>query len=168
MSRSRDAAFDRDPTAARPSLILDVSTRAVFQVAVLFAVWLLAAGHNRPGGGFVGGLTIAAALVLVYANGGAAALRAALPARPVTFLGVGLLFAQVTSTVPLLLGYGVLESRVFDLHLPVFGDVHVPTPLFFDIGVLLIVIGLLAKALDTLGATDPSENLGTGPTGGRS
>lgn len=157
MTAPRDAAFDAEPTAARPSLILDVSTRAVFQAAILFAVWLLAAGHNRPGGGFVGGLTISAALVLVYANGGAQALRAVLPVQPVTFLGVGLLFAQATATVPLLAGQGLLESRLIDLHLPLFGDIHVATPLFFDIGVLLIVVGLLAKALDTLGAADPDD-----------
>lgn len=151
----RDSAFDRELGQTAPSLILEVSTRAIFHAAVLFAVWLLAAGHNRPGGGFVGGLTISAALVLTYATGGSHALRQALPLRPVTFLGVGLLVAQAAAFVPLLLGGSVLQSAVIERHLPLFGDVKLATPLFFDVGVLLIVIGLVAKALDTLGAVDP-------------
>lgn len=147
---------DREPTATAPSLILDVCTRAVFHAAVVFAVWLLAAGHNRPGGGFVGGLTLSAALVLTYAGGGSPALRRALPVRPLTFLGIGMLTAQATAAVPLLFGRNVLESAAVTVHAPLFGAVKVTTALFFDIGVLLIVVGLVAKALDTLGAADPT------------
>lgn len=150
-----DSAFDRAAGQAEPSLILDVCTRAVFQAAVVFALWLLAAGHNRPGGGFVGGLTISAALVLAYASGGSHGLRRALPLRPVTFLGIGMLVAQAAAVVPLLFGAGVLESAALPLHLPLFGEVTLVTTMVFDIGVLLIVIGLVAKALDTLGAVDP-------------
>lgn len=145
----------REPSQTRPSLILDVSTRAVFHAAVVFAVWLLAAGHNQPGGGFVGGLTLSAALVLIYAGGGSPALRRVLPVQPLTFLGVGMLVAQAAAGVPLLLGGSVLQSAAVTLHAPVLGEVKVTTTLFFDIGVLLIVLGLVAKALDTLGAADP-------------
>lgn len=150
-----DSAFDRAPGQTAPSLILEVCTRAVFHAAAVFAVWLLAAGHNRPGGGFVGGLTISAALVLAYASGGSHALRQVLPVRPLTFLGAGMLFAQAAAVVPLLLGANVLESSILPLQLPIFGQVKFVTPLVFDIGVMLIVIGLVAKALDTLGAVDP-------------
>lgn len=152
-----DSAFDRAPGQATPSLILDVCTRAVFHAAAVFAVWLLAAGHNRPGGGFVGGLTIAAALVLAYASGGSAQLRAVLPVAPLTFLGAGMLIAQAAAFVPLAFGASVLQSSAITVGLPLFGDVKFVTPLIFDIGVLLIVIGLVAKALDTLGAVDPSN-----------
>lgn len=156
----------REPSDTRPSLILEVSTRAMFHAAVVFAVWLLAAGHNRPGGGFVGGLTLSAALVLIYAGGGPPALRRALPARPLTLLGLGMLVAQATAVVPLLFGRSVLESAVATFQLPVVGAVKVTTTLFFDIGVLLIVLGLVAKALDTLGAADPTgEPDATSPSG---
>lgn len=153
-----DRAFDRAPGQGEPSLILEVSTRAVFHGVVVFAVWLLAAGHNRPGGGFVGGLTISAALVLAYASGGSHALRQVLPVRPLTFLGVGMLLALAAASVPLLLGASVLQSAVVPLDLPLFGPVKLVNPLVFDVGVLLIVIGLVAKALDTLGAVDPHDD----------
>lgn len=157
----------REPSESPPSVILAVSTRAMFHVAVVFAVWLLAAGHNRPGGGFVGGLTLSAALVLIYAGGGSPALRRALPARPLTFLGLGMLLTQATAVVPLWFGRGLLESAALTFHLPVFGAVKVITTLFFDIGVMLIVLGLVAKALDTLGAADPTgEQDATMPSGG--
>lgn len=150
-------------TAGRPSLILQVSTRAVFHAAVVFAIWLLAAGHNRPGGGFVGGLTIATALILTYATAGPTGLRTALPVSPLTLIGLGLLLAQATATIPLLLGGGVLQSAAVEVVLPVFGDVKLTTPLLFDLGVLLIVTGLVAKTLTTLGAVDPVDASPTTP-----
>lgn len=160
--RAPEEAFDRNPLATRPSLILEVSSRAVFHAAMVFAIWLLAAGHNRPGGGFVGGLTIASALILTYASGGSKGLERALPAPPLTFIGIGMLLAQATAVVPLLLGGSVLQSAAFEYDLPLFGAVKLTTVLFFDIGVLLIVMGLVAKALDTLGGADPAD-VGEGP-----
>lgn len=157
-----DSAFDRQPGQAVPSLILEVCTRAVFHAAAVFAVWLLAAGHSRPGGGFVGGLTISAALVLAYTGGGSRALRAVLPVQPLTFLGVGMLVAQAAAFVPLLLGRNVLQSATATGELPLFGSVTLTTTLLFDIGVLLIVIGLVSKALDTLGDVDPGADPGQG------
>ncbi|CAN5442594.1 hypothetical protein BH23ACT9_BH23ACT9_35670 [soil metagenome] len=162
---SPEHAFDRDPIASRPSLILEVSSRAVFHAAIVFAIWLLAAGHNRPGGGFVGGLTIAIALMLAYATGGSAGLDRALPVTPLTLIGVGMLIAQATAIVPLLLGGSILQSAAFAGDLPVFGEVKLSTVLFFDIGVMLIVMGLIAKTLHTLGGVDPRD---VGPAGMRS
>jgi multicomponent Na+:H+ antiporter subunit A len=154
---SPDSAFDRDPLASTPSLILEVSSRAVFHAAIVFAIWLLAAGHNRPGGGFVAGLTMAIALILTYATGGSRGLDRALPTAPLTLIGIGMLLAQATAVLPLLFGGGVLESTAFEQDLPLFGPVKLITVLFFDTGVLLIVVGLVAKALTTLGGADPRD-----------
>ncbi|HUG84574.1 MAG TPA: MnhB domain-containing protein, partial [Euzebya sp.] len=130
-----EVVFDRNPLATRPSLILQVSGRAVFQATMVFAIWLLAAGHNRPGGGFVGGLTIASALILTYASEGSKGLARALPAQPLTFIGIGMLLSQATAVLPLVLGGSVLQSAAFEYDLPVFGAVKLTTVLFFDIGV---------------------------------
>ena len=138
-----------------PSLILSCVTRAVGSTVWVFSLFLLFSGHNAPGGGFVGGLVGGAALVLLYATGGVPLLSRALPVAPTVLLGVGLVTAQLTAAAGWLIGGDVLQSRVIDFHhLPVFGDVHVATPLFFDIGVYLVVVGLLAKILVTLGGRD--------------
>ncbi|HUG83432.1 MAG TPA: MnhB domain-containing protein, partial [Euzebya sp.] len=74
----------------------------------------------------------------------------------------GMLLSQATAVLPLVLGGSVLQSAAFEYDLPVFGAVKLTTVLFFDIGVLLIVMGLVAKALDTLGGADPAD-VGDGP-----
>jgi multicomponent Na+:H+ antiporter subunit A len=140
-----------------PSTILRVVSRAILPTIVVFSLFLLLSGHNAPGGGFIGGLVAGAGLVLLWANGGAAEVRASLPVRPVMLLGAGLLVAQATAAAGWLLGGQVLESRVFDLHLPVFGDVHLATPLVFDVGVYLVVVGLIGLVLTTLGAEEPQD-----------
>lgn len=135
-----------------PSLILETGVRAVFHTALLFSVFLLFAGHNAPGGGFVGGLVAASALVLRFVKGGAAEVRATLPLAYPTLLGVGLLLASVTAVVPLAVGGQLLESYKVDLDLPVLGVLHLNTALPFDIGVYVVVLGLAAGFLSTLGA----------------
>ena len=46
----------------------------------------------------------------------------------------------------------MLQSAKLDLPLPLLGDVHLVTSLFFDIGVYLIVVGLVLDILRSLGA----------------
>ena len=49
---------------------IDVSVRVVFPVVMVGSIWLLFAGHNQPGGGFVGGIVAGAAIALRYVQGG--------------------------------------------------------------------------------------------------
>lgn len=137
------------------STILSVVSRLVLPTVVVFSVFLLSSGHNAPGGGFIGGLVAGAALVLLWATGGIAEVRAVLPVGPAALLGLGLLTAQGTAAAGWLLDGSLLESRIIDLHLPVFGELHLATPLLFDLGVYLVVVGLVAMILTTLGAEEP-------------
>ncbi|MEK8107527.1 MnhB domain-containing protein [Micromonospora sp. M12] len=57
-----------------------------------------------------------------------------------------------SGVVALLVGGSVLESAKVDQALPLVGDVHLVTSLFFDIGVYLVVIGLVLDILRSLGA----------------
>lgn len=112
------------------SPILEVGVRAVFHTALLFSVFLLLVGHDAPGGGFVGGLVAGAAFVLRFAAGGVEEVRAVIPFPPTALLGAGLVVAVVA-------GVGAWS------------------PLVFDTGVYLIVIGLvLALVLSLGGAPD--------------
>ena len=63
------------------------------------SLWLLFAGHNQPGGGFVGGLFAGSAIALRYVAGGMAEVRSLSRFRPWTVLGVGLLLAGVTAAL---------------------------------------------------------------------
>lgn len=139
----------------RRSLILDTIVRLVFHSALLLGVFLLVTGHNRPGGGFVGGLVVGAALALRYVAGGIDEVRAALPVRPWTLLGVGLVTATATAIVPLAFGRQLMEHAKADLDLPVLGVAHLTTTLAFDAGVALVVVAMVLHLLLALGERLP-------------
>lgn len=134
------------------SLILEASVDALFHTALLFSLFLLFAGHNAPGGGFVGGLVAGAAFVLRYLDGGADAVKRAVPLPPQTLLGTGLVTAVVTGTAPWLAGRDFLESSKLSIDAPLLGTVKTTSALPFDIGVYLVVVGLVLAVLRTLGA----------------
>ena len=81
----------REPCAGSP--FVDVSVRVVFHAVLLMSLWLLFAGHNQPGGGFVGGLLAGSAITLRYIAGGIDEVRGRSRFRPWTVLGAGLLLA---------------------------------------------------------------------------
>jgi multicomponent Na+:H+ antiporter subunit A len=115
-------------------------------------VFLLFAGHNAPGGGFAGGLVAGLALVLRYLAGGRYELGEAAPIEPRLLLGLGLLIAGGTGVIGLALGAQVLQTAFFEATVPVLGHVTLVTALFFDIGVYLVVVGLVLDVLRSLGA----------------
>lgn len=140
------------PEARRQSIIIQVITRLIFHIIVLFSVYLLFSGHNAPGGGFAGGLVAGLALAVRYLAGGRAELNVAAPVDAGMVLGAGLFVSVGTGAAAMLFGGNVLQSAVIDAHLPVVGHVHFVTSVFFDIGVYLIVVGLVLDILRSLGA----------------
>lgn len=135
------------------SLILHVGNTVVFPLAVVFSVFLLFAGHNAPGGGFVGGLVAGAAVTLRYADDGAAAVRRTVRVAPQVLLGVGLTIAGLVGAAGWLGGGELFESGQLTVDVPVLGTVKATSALPFDIGVFLTVVGVVAAALETLGAS---------------
>jgi multicomponent Na+:H+ antiporter subunit A len=156
----------------RPSLILDTVTRAAFPLVLTFSLYLLFVGHNAPGGGFVGGLTAGTAFVLVYIGGGIERLRGVVGVSHETLLGAGLALAVVTGLTSLVLGEPFQSSAILRWHPPLLGEVKLVTVLFFDIGVYLVVVGLVLALLMILGAhsvkaeQDVGEGEGPGATDG--
>ena len=135
-----------------PSLILDIGVRTVFHTLLLFSVFLLLAGHNAPGGGFVGGLVAGAAFVLVYVSGGRRRLARRRQALPEWLLGSGLTLAVVTGALGWLRGGQYLRRVVFfDVDVPVLGELKLASPLPFDFGVYLVVVGVVLALLRSLG-----------------
>ncbi|MEN5075355.1 Na+/H+ antiporter subunit A [Isoptericola cucumis] len=136
----------------RRSVMFEVVTRVIFHAMVLFALYLLFSGHNAPGGGFAAGLVVGIALAVRYLAGGRYELGEALPVAPGILLGTGLFLSAGVGLAALLSGQEVLESFIVDFSLPVIGHVHLVTSLFFDIGVMLVVVGLVLDVLRTFGA----------------
>ena len=103
---------------------------------------LLVGGHHEPGGGFSGGLVAAGAFVLYRFAFGAKDARRALPVDPRTLIGAGLLVAIGSASLALLAGRPLMTGLWGQVTVPGFGDLDVGTPLVFDVGVYLAVMGV--------------------------
>jgi multicomponent Na+:H+ antiporter subunit A len=149
---------------AQRSLIFEVVTRLLFPVMILVSLYLLVAGHNLPGGGFAGGLVAGTALLIRYLAGGRAELDEAMPVPAGALLGTGLAAAVASAVAPLTVGGVIFQS--FDVHvripgwdqvatplgdLTILGDIHLVSSTVFDIGVYLVVVGMLLDLGRTLG-----------------
>ncbi len=142
-------------SAPATSLIYRVGVSAVFPVTLVFSIYLLFAGHDAPGGGFIGGLVVGAALVLLYLGGGTAALRQALPVDATVLLGAGLLCALLTAIGGLLASGDLLRSSIVELDVGAVGSYKLTTSLVFDVGVYATVVGLVHSVLCAFGETEP-------------
>ena len=134
------------------SILLEVIVRILFHSIIIVSLYVLFAGHNLPGGGFAGGLIAGMALVMRYVAGGRYELGVAAPTDAGRLLGAGMLIAVSTAVVPLLFGVPPLTSTFFELDVPVLGHIEFVTSTIFDVGVYLVVIGLVLDVLRSLGA----------------
>ncbi|OKX87383.1 Na+/H+ antiporter subunit A [Corynebacterium glutamicum] len=145
------AAVDTERAQNR-SLMVDVATRILFPAMIMLSVYFFFAGHNAPGGGFAGGLVASLAFSLRYLAGGREELEEALPIDAGRILGTGLFVSATAVLWPMvLLGEPPLTSHIWDLTLPLIGEIHIASALLFDLGVYLIVIGLTMHILNSLG-----------------
>lgn len=136
----------------RRSIVLEIVTRLLFHAIMMVSLYFLIAGHNMPGGGFAGGLTAGLALTLRYLAGGRYELWRSTPINAGTMLGLGLAIAAVYAVAPVLFGGSIMQSYTFEWTWPIIGDVTFVTALIFDIGVYLVVVGMVLDVLRSLGA----------------
>jgi multicomponent Na+:H+ antiporter subunit A len=135
------------------SIMLEVIVRILFHTIIIVSLYLLFAGHNLPGGGFAGGLVAGMALVMRYVAGGRYELGAAAPTDAGRLLGTGMTIAVACAIVPVFFGDQPLTSYFWEFHdVPLLGHVEFVTSTLFDIGVYLVVIGLVLDVLRSLGA----------------
>ncbi|MBP1162341.1 multicomponent Na+:H+ antiporter subunit A [Rhodococcus sp. PvR044] len=139
------------------SLVLEITTRMIFPTMMVLSVYFFFSGHNAPGGGFAGGLTAGLALVLRYLAGGRYELGEAVPIDAGKILGLGLMFSAGTAMASLFLGAPALSSATLEVTLPLLGHIKMVTAIFFDLGVYLIVVGLVLDVLRSLGARLDAE-----------
>ncbi|GAA3669824.1 Na+/H+ antiporter subunit A [Microbacterium marinilacus] len=139
-------------SAESRSIILEVIVRILFHTIIVVSIYLLFAGHNLPGGGFAGGLVAGMALVMRYIAGGRYELGVAAPTDAGWLLGSGMILAVGTTVAPLLFGENPLTRAVWEADLPVVGHIEFVSSTFFDVGVYLVVIGLVLDVLRSLGA----------------
>ena len=130
------------------SPILRSGARFLVPLMLLFSVFLLVRGHNEPGGGFVGGLVAATAFALVLLAEGLPAARGLLRIDPLALVAAGLSVALLSGVPPLLRDQPFMTGRWLGVPLPVVGKIG--SPVVFDVGVYLVVLGIVLAILFAL------------------
>ncbi|QJI38919.1 MULTISPECIES: monovalent cation/H+ antiporter subunit A [unclassified Pseudomonas] len=138
-------------TALGFMMVPAVLVRLLLPIALVVSFYLFMRGHNQPGGGFVAGLVMSVAFILQYMVAGTQWVEAQMSLRPMRWMGFGLLSATLTGLGALLAGYPFLTTHTWHFSLPVLGDIHVASALFFDVGVYAMVVGSTLLMLTALG-----------------
>lgn len=129
------------------NIILETITKVVVIIVLTLAVYLFLAGHNSPGGGFVGGLVLATAFVLLFIVYDIETIEKAVPLdfKKVAALGA---FISVSTGVGALLFDAPFLSQAFGyFELPIFGTTELATVTLFELGVALAVVGVVCTII---------------------
>ncbi|MFC3038844.1 Na(+)/H(+) antiporter subunit B [Virgibacillus xinjiangensis] len=131
-------------------LILRTTTSVITFILLGFSIYLFIAGHNAPGGGFIGGLLTAAAILLLNMAYGMEAVKKMLPINYTTMIPIGLAVALGTGAGSFLFGVPFLSQTFGYFHFPIFGEVELATAMLFDLGVYLTVVGVMMTIILTI------------------
>lgn len=138
--------------------VLNSAGKMLFPVILGLSILVLYRGHNLPGGGFIGGLLGAASFIFLGIGDSMAVAKKKLRIDPVVLLGIGLGLA-LASAIPGLLAGGYFMKGLWlpDFTLPLLGTIHVGTPLIFDVGVYLTVMGFVLHTTFSLASLAEPE-----------
>lgn len=132
-------------------VLLQTTTKVVVFIILTFALHLFFAGHHNPGGGFIGGLVTAAALVLIALAFSTDTVRKALPIDFRTLTAVGLAIALLTGAGSFLFGVPFLSQTFGYFELPLLGETELATAMLFDLGVYIAVLGVTMTIILQIG-----------------
>ena len=132
------------------SVILRTAVQFILPLTFLYAAYAALKGHNGPGGGFIAGLIASVGLCTYRMSYGDRAFHRLLPIHPRWLVFVGLGLTAGVAALPLLFGQPLLRSASTTLHLGG-ADVHLVSATAFDLGVLLVVVGVAVGMISRLG-----------------
>jgi multicomponent Na+:H+ antiporter subunit B len=135
-------------------VLLHSVTRVVTFIILAFSVYLFFAGHNNPGGGFIGGLMTASALLLMYLGFDMKSIKKAIPFDFTKMIAFGLLLAIFTGFGGFLVGDPFLTQYFEYYQIPILGETELTTALPFDLGIYLVVVGIALTIILTIAEDD--------------
>lgn len=136
-------------------VILQTVTRIVFFIILTFGVSLFLSGHHNPGGGFIGGLVLSSAFVLLYLVYDIETVHRGTPFDFKQVAALGVLLAVGTGVLSLFFGQSFLAQTSRTFNLPVFGATELSTMMIFEAGVALTVLGVVVTII--LGISEDVE-----------
>lgn len=135
-------------------VILHTVTKIAAVIIFTFSIDLFWAGHHFPGGGFIGGLTTAAGIVLLYLSFDIETVKKNLPIDYKKMAAFGVLLAVLTGVWGMIFGDAFLEQAFGHFNIPIFGDTELATAVLFDIGVAFAVIGTAITIITSISEDD--------------
>lgn len=123
-------------------------------IMVVFSIFVLLRGHNEPGGGFIGGLIAASAIAIYGIGASVTEVRKAMMVDPLAIAGLGVVLAGGSGLLSAFLDVPFMTSQwlIFEF---AESEVALSTPMFFDIGVYLVVFGTISAVF--LALEEPEE-----------
>ncbi|UDI78977.1 Na+/H+ antiporter Mnh2 subunit B [Staphylococcus taiwanensis] len=131
-------------------VVLRTVTKIVVFILLTFGFYVFFAGHNNPGGGFIGGLIFSSAFILMFLAFDVHEVLESLPIDFKKLMIVGAMISALTAIVPIFFGKSFLYQSEAHLHLPLMGELHVTTVTLFELGVLLTVVGVIVTVMLSL------------------
>lgn len=122
-------------------VIVQTAAKILVFIIMIYSIYILFAGHNNPGGGFIGGLITASALMLLYLAFDVETVREIIPFDFKIIGAIGVMLALLTGFGSVLFGVPFLTQVYEYVNLPVLGKTGLGTAFLFDLGVYLAVIG---------------------------
>ncbi len=135
-------------------VIFQTATKVIVFIIILYSLHLFFSGHYTPGGGFIGGLMTAGALVLLLLAFDIKTVVNTLPLDYIKLTATGLLIAVLTGIGSFFFKVPFLTHTFSYVELPFLGETALATAVLFDLGVYLVVIGVTMTIIQTIGETE--------------
>lgn len=140
---------------ASNDILLHKLTKIVVIFVFAFSLYLFFAGHNQPGGGFIGGLMSACSMLLLYLNFNREQIKKAIPFAFTSFIAIGLMISLGTGMWSMVFNQDPYLTHYFDyFNVPFFGEIELTSALPFDLGIYLIVVGIAMTITLTIAEDD--------------
>ncbi|WP_033828008.1 Na(+)/H(+) antiporter subunit B [Bacillus andreraoultii] len=135
-------------------VILQSVTKVAVVIILTFSIYLFLNGHHYPGGGFIGGLSTASAIILLYLAFDIEEVSKNIPIDFKKLAAFGVLIALITGVFGLLSNQPFLTQSIGNMNIPLFGEIEITSALFFDTGVAFAVIGTAVTIILSISEDD--------------
>jgi multicomponent Na+:H+ antiporter subunit B len=128
-------------------VILRTVTKIVVFIILTLSVYLFFSGHYSPGGGFIGGLVLASAIVLMYLTSDIETVHKGMPFDFKLVAALGVMIATGTGFASVIFGKDFMTQAAMKLNLPIFGETELASVVLFEAGVAMTVIGVVVTII---------------------
>ncbi|MBO1002199.1 Na(+)/H(+) antiporter subunit B [Pseudogracilibacillus auburnensis] len=128
-------------------VILQSVSKIVVFIILTLALYLFFAGHNAPGGGFIGGLVLASSFVLMLLAFDIETVKKGIPVDFKLVAASGALIVLLSGLGATILGEPFLSQSFAYFDLPFYGEVELTTVTIFETGVALAVVGVVVTII---------------------